>query len=87
MLKEKAAHKFLFGWAVLLFVLTIRMLLMTKAGVVLATLVLVGSTAWAAFRLVERCVAFAWRISGVLAKQLFQEVVTVQLGEDRGRGE
>ena len=87
MLKERVAHTFLFGWAVLLFVITIRMVLMTKAGVALATLVVVGFTVWAAFRLLEQFVAFAWRISGAVAKQLFQEFVTVQPGEDRGRGE
>jgi hypothetical protein len=87
MLKAKAAQKFLFAWAVLLFVLTIRLFLMTRTGVALASFVLVGFTAWTAFRLLERFVAFAWRISGVIAKQLFQGVVAVQLGEDQGRGE
>jgi len=87
MLREKAAQMVLFAWMVLLCLLTMRMLLTTKSGVLLVGLVIAGFSAWMAFRLVERFVAAAWKISGAVAAQLLQKTVAARVAEDQCRGE
>ena len=53
MLNEKTTQKVLFVWLIFLFLLTTRVLLVTKAGALLVSLVIVAFSIWVAFRLVE----------------------------------
>ena len=67
MLGEKTAQKVLFVWMIFLFLVSARLLLATRAGVYLGSLVIAGLTLWVTFRMVERLVAGAWKLSGALA--------------------
>ena len=87
MLREKAAHKILFVWLVFLFLLTTRVLLVTKAGALLVSLVIVVFSIWVAFRLVESVVAAAWKISGVIASRLMREPAEAHSAEPKDIGE
>src|SRR5271157_4337565 len=53
MLNEKTTQKVLFVWLILLFLLSARVLLVTKAGAHLISLVIVAFSIWVAFRRVE----------------------------------
>ena len=64
MLNEKTTQKVLFVWLIFLFLVTTRVLLVTKVGALLVSLVIVAFSIWVAFRLVESAVAAAWKISG-----------------------
>ena len=79
MLGEKTAQKILFVWMIYLFLLSARLLLATRAGVLLGSLVIAGLTLWVTFRLVERLVAGAWKLSGALASQLIRRAAEVQV--------
>ena len=59
MLNEKTTQKALFVWLIFLFLLSTRVLLVTKAGVLLLSFVIVAFSIWVAFRLVESAVAAA----------------------------
>ena len=87
MLREKAAHKILFVWLVFLFLLTTRVLLVTKAGALLVSLVIVVFSIWAAFRMVESVVAAAWKISGVIVSWLMRKPVEAHGAEPKDIGE
>lgn len=67
MLGEKTAQKVLFVWMIFLFLLSARLLLTTRAGVLLGSLVIAGLTLWVTFRMVEHLVAGAWKVSGAVA--------------------
>ena len=78
MLGEKTAQKVLFVWMIFLFLLSARLLLATRAGVLLGSLVIAGLTLWVTFRMVEHLVAGAWKLSGALASQLSRRPAEVQ---------
>ena len=78
MLGEKTAQRLLFVWMIFLFLLSARLLLATRAGVLLGSLVIVGLTLWVTFRMVEHLVAGAWKLSGALAAQLSRRPAEVQ---------
>jgi hypothetical protein len=79
MLGEKTAQKVLFVWMIFLFLLSTRLLLTTRAGVLLGSLVIAGLTLWVTFRMVEHLVAGAWKLSGALAAQLSRKPAEVQV--------
>ncbi len=87
MLNEKTTQKVLFIWLILLFLVTTRVLLVTKAGVLLLSLVIVAFSIWVAFRLVENAVAAAWKISGVIASRLMRKPADAHSAEQKGIGE
>jgi ABC-type uncharacterized transport system YnjBCD permease subunit len=87
MLNEKTTHKVLFVWLIFLFLLTTRILLVTKAGALLVSLVIVAFSIWVAFRLVENAVAAAWKISGVIASRLMRKPAESRSAEQKGIGE
>jgi hypothetical protein len=87
MLKAKTTQKFLFVWLILLFLLTTRVLLVTKAGALLLSLVIVSFSIWVAFRLVESAVAAVWKISGVIASRLRRKPAEAHSAEQKGIGE
>ena len=79
MLGEKTAQRLLFVWMIFLFLLSARLLLATRAGVLLGSLVIVGLTLWVTFRMVERLVAGAWKVCGALAAQLIRKPAEAQV--------
>ena len=87
MLNGKTTQKVLFVWLIFLFLLSTRVLLVTKAGAHLVSVVIVAFTIWVAFRLVERAVATAWKISGVIARWLVQKPAEAHSAEQKGIGE
>jgi hypothetical protein len=87
MLNEKTTQKFLFAWLILLFLVTTRVLLVTKAGALLVSLVIMAFSIWVAFRLVENLVAAAWKISGFIASRLIQKPAEAHSAEHKGIGE
>jgi len=87
MLREKAAHKIPFVWLVFLFLLTTRVLLVTKTGALLVSLVIAAFSIWVAFRLVESVVAAAWKISGVIASRLMRKSAEAHSAELKDIGE
>ena len=87
MLSEKTTQKVLFVWLIFLCLLTTRVLLVTKAGVLLLSLVIVAFSIWVAFRLVESVVAAAWKISGVIASRLMRKPAEAHSAEQKGIGE
>ena len=86
MLNEKTTQKFLFVWLILLFLVTTRVLLVTKAGALMVSLVIVAFSIWVAFRLVESAVAAAWKISGVIARRLVRKPAEAHSAEQKGIG-
>jgi ABC-type uncharacterized transport system YnjBCD permease subunit len=87
MINEKTTQKVLFVWLIFLFLVTTRVLLVTKAGALLVSVVIVAFSIWVAFRLVERAVAAAWKISGVIAHRLVQKPAEAHSVEQKGIGE
>jgi hypothetical protein len=87
MLNEKTTQKVLFVWLILLFLVTTRVVLVTKAGALLVSLVIVAFSIWVAFRLVETVVAAAWKISGVIASRLMRKPAEAHSAEPKGIGE
>ena len=87
MLNEKTTQMVLFVWLIFLFLLSTRVLLVTKAGALLISLLIVAFSIWVAFRLVERAVATAWKISGVIARRLVQKPAEARSAEPKGIGE
>jgi hypothetical protein len=87
MLNEKTTQKVLFVWLIFLFLLTTRVLLVTKAGALLVSLVIVAFSIWIVFRLVENVVAAAWKISGVIASRLMRKAAGAHSAEHKGIGE
>jgi len=87
MLSEKTTHKVLFVWLILLFLVTTRVVLVTKAGALLVSLVIVAFSIWVAFRLVESAVAAAWKISGFVASRLIRRPAEAHSAEPKGIGE
>ena len=87
MLNEKTTQKVLFVWLILLFLVTTRVVLVTKAGALLVSLVIVAFSIWVAFRLVESVVAAAWNVSGVIASRLVQKPAEAHSAEPKGIGE
>jgi len=87
MLNGKTTQKVLFVWLIFLFLLSTRMLLVTKAGALLVSLVIVAFSIWVAFRLVETVVATAWKISGVIASRLIRKPAEAHRAEQKGIGE
>src|ERR1035441_3637740 len=79
MLGEKTAQKILFVSMIYLFLLSARLLLATRAGVLLGSLVIAGLTLWVTFRMVEHLVTGAWKLSGALAAQLIRRPAEVQV--------
>ena len=84
---EKTTQKVLFVWLVLLFLATTRVLLVTKAGALLMSLVIVAFSIWVAFRLVENVVAAAWKTSGLIACRLIRKPAEAHRVEHKGIGE
>ena len=74
MINEKTTQKVLFVGLIFLFLLTTRILLVTKVGTLLVSLVIVAFSIWVAFRLVENVVAGAWKMSGVIASRLMRKL-------------
>ena len=87
MLNEKTTQKVLFVWLILLFLVTTRVLLVTKAGALLVSLVIVAFSIWVAFRLVENVVAAAWKTSGLIACRLIRKPAEAHSAEQKGIGE
>ena len=87
MLNEKTTQKVLFVWLIFLFLLSTRVLLVTKAGALLVSLVIVAFSIWVAFRLVESVVAAAWKISGFIASRLMRKPAEAHSAEQKGIGE
>jgi hypothetical protein len=87
MLNEKTTQKFLFAWLILLFLVTTRVLLVTKAGALLVSLVIVAFSIWVAFRLVKNVVAAAWKISGGIASRLIRKPAEAHSAEHKGIGD
>ena len=87
MLNEKTTQKVLFVWLIFLLLLSTRVLLVTKAGALLVSLLIVAFSIWVAFRLVESAVAAAWKISGVIARRLVQKPAEAHGAEPTGIGE
>src|SRR5271157_1465541 len=87
MLNEKTTQKVLFVWLIFLLLLSTRVLLVTKAGALLMSLLIVAFSIWVAFRLVESVVAAAWKISGVIARRLVQKPAEAHSAEHKGIGE
>ena len=87
MINEKTTQKVLFVGLIFLVLLTTRVLLVTKAGVLLLSLVIVAFSIWAAFRLVESAVAAAWKISGGIASRLIPKPAEAHSAEHKGIGE
>jgi len=87
MINEKTTQKVLFAWLIFLFLVTTRVLLVTKAGTLLVSLVIVAFSIWVAFRLVENVVAAAWKISGGIASRLMRKPAEAHSAEQKGIGE
>jgi hypothetical protein len=87
MLNEKTTQKVLFVWLIFLFLLSTRILLVTKAGALLVSLAIVAFSIWVAFRLVESVVAAAWKISGVIVSRLMRKPAEAHSAEHKGIGE
>jgi len=87
MLNEKTTQKVLFIWLIFLFLVTTRVLLVTKAGALLVSVVIVAFSIWVAFRLVERAVAAAWKISDVIACRLIRRPAEAHSAEPKDIGE
>ncbi len=87
MLNEKTTQKVLFVWLIFLFLLSTRVLLVTKAGAFLVSLLIVVFSIWVAFRLIEKAVVTAWKISGVIARRLVQKPAEAHSAEPKGIGE
>ena len=87
MINEKTTQKVLFVGLIFLVLLTTRVLLVTKAGVLLLSLVIVAFSIWVAFRLVENVVAGAWKMSGVIASRLMRKPAEAHSVEQKGIGE
>ena len=87
MLIEKTTQKVLFVWLIFLFLLTTRVVLVTKAGALLVSLLIVAFSIWIAFLLVENVVAAAWKISGVIASRLMRKPAGAHSAEHKGIGE
>jgi hypothetical protein len=87
MLNEKTTQKVLFVWLILLFLVTTRVVLVTKAGALLVSLVIVAFSIWVAFRLVETVVAAAWKTSGLIASRLIRKPAEAHSVEQKGIGE
>ena len=87
MLNEKTTQKLLFVWLIFLFLLSTRVLLVTKAGALLVSLVIVAFSIWVAFRLVENVVAAAWKTAGFIASRLIRKPAEAHSAEQKGIGE
>ncbi len=87
MLNEKTTHKVLFVWLILLFLVTARVVLVTKAGALLVSLVIVAFSIWVVFRLVENAATAAWKISGVIARRLIRKPAEAHSADHKGIGE
>ncbi len=87
MLNEKTTQKVLFAWLIFLFLITTRLLLVTKAGALLVSVVIMAFSIWVAFRLVESVLAAAWKISGVIACRLTRKPAEAHSAEQKGIGE
>ena len=85
-LSEKTTQKFLFVWLILLFVVITRVLLVTKGGALLVSLVIVAFSIWVAFRLVESAVDAAWKASGFIASRLMRKPAEAHSAEQKGIG-
>ena len=70
MTDQKLGQKFFFAWLVLLLLLTARVLLVTKLGVLLLSVAVVAFTLWASFRLVSRVTETMWMLAGILAERM-----------------
>ena len=86
MLNEKTTHKVLFVWLILLFLVTTRVVLVTKAGALLVSLVIVAFSIWIAFRLVERR-SRSLETSGFIASRLMRKPAGAHSAEHKGIGE
>ena len=87
MLNEKTTQMVLFVWLIFLFLLTTRILLATKAGALLVSLLIVAFSIWVAFRLVGNVVAAAWKTSGFIASRLMRKPAEAHSAEHEGIGE
>jgi len=86
MTDQKLGQKFFFAWLVLLLLLTARVLLVTKPGILLLSVAVVAFTLWASFRLVSRVTETMWILAGILAERMVrksaQKVVSNETGSE-----
>ena len=73
MTNQNTGQKFFFTWLALLLLLTARVLLVTKAGVLLLSIAVVIFTVWAAFRLVGFVTDALWTLAGILAEKIVRK--------------
>jgi len=73
MTDQKLGQKFFFAWLVLLLLLTARVLLVTKPGVLLLSVAVVAFTLWASFRLVSSVTEAMWTLAGILAERMVRK--------------
>jgi len=84
MTDQKLGQKFFFAWLVLLLLLTARVLLVTKLGVLLLSVAVVAFTLWASFRLVSRVTEAMWMLAGLLAEKMVRKPAQRVASNDTG---
>ena len=73
MTNQNTGQKFFFAWLVFLLLLTARVLLVTKPGVLLLSIAVLAFTVWTTFRLVGCVTVVIWTFAGVLAERIVQK--------------
>ena len=73
MTDQKLGQKFFFAWLVLLLLLTARVLLVTKPGVLLLSVAVVAFTLRASFWLVSSVTEAMWMLAGILAERMVRK--------------
>jgi len=73
MTNQNTGQKFFFARLVILLLLTARVLVVTKPGVLLLSIAVLAFTVWATFRLVGRVTEVMWTLAGVLAEKIVRK--------------
>ena len=73
MTNQNTGQKFFFAWLVFLLLLTARVLLVTKPGVLLLSIAVLAFTVWTTFRLVGCVTGVIWTFAGVLAERIVRK--------------
>jgi hypothetical protein len=73
MTNQNTGQKFFFAWLVFLLLLTARVLLVTKPGVLLLSIAVLAFTVWTTFRLVGCVTGVIWTFAGVLAEGIVRK--------------
>ena len=84
MTDQKLGQKFFFAWLVLLLLLTARVLLVTKPGVLLLSVAVVAFTLRASFWLVSSVTEAMWMLAGILAERMVRKPAQRVVSNDTG---